>query len=166
MTNGNPKSTAQIAGHPIHPMLVTIPIGLWVFSFVSDLVFVGGGRPIWHDLAFYTMAGGILGALAAAVPGMIDLFSMRDAQTKRIGFVHMAINLTVVLLFALNLGWRTNADPHASGPVWLSFVAILLLGISGWLGGEMVYVRGARCCRRSANAEGRPLDVGREATPV
>src|SRR6476661_2694429 len=71
------RTPANIAGHPIHPMLVTIPIGLWIFSFVCDLAFVfGRGAPVWSTVALYTMAGGIVGALAAAVFGFIDLLSL------------------------------------------------------------------------------------------
>ena len=137
------SSRASIGGHPIHPMLVVFPIGLWVFSLVADLIFLTGGRPLWSEIAFYTMAGGIIGALAAAIPGAIDLFSMSDAKIKRIGVIHMAINLAVVVLYALNLWWRTGTDGGATGPVWLSVVSVIALAVSGWLGGEMVYVHGA-----------------------
>jgi uncharacterized membrane protein len=132
---------AQVAKHPIHPMLVPIPIGLWIFSFVCDLVFVfGGGAETWRTVAFYTMAGGIVGALIAAVPGFIDMLSLR-AQLKRIALLHMSLNLIIVAMFAINLGWRIG-DSYGSGPVWLSLVAVALLGVSGWLGGKMVYVHG------------------------
>lgn len=137
------QSTASIAGHPIHPMLVTIPIGLWIFSFVSDLIFLYTGNPSWSTTALYTMGGGIVGALLAAVPGLIDLFNFDDRETRRIGIIHMAINLTVVALFVVNLVWRLQTAPEARGPVWLSLIAILLLAVSGWLGGEMVYVHRA-----------------------
>ena len=61
---------ASIAGHPIHPMLVPLPIGLWIFSFVCDLAFVfGSGAAVWSTVALYTMAGGIVGALLAAIAG-------------------------------------------------------------------------------------------------
>lgn len=135
-------STASIGGHPIHPMLIVFPIGLWIFSFVSDLIYLNGGDATWHATALYTMAGGIIGAVVAAIPGAIDLFTITEAQTKRIGIMHMAINLTVVVMFVINLLWRTQASPDATGPVWLSGVALLLLAVSGWLGGEMVYVHG------------------------
>src|SRR6185369_6366864 len=93
---------AQVAKHPIHPMLVPIPIGLWIFSLVCDLVFAAGwGGEVWKTVAFYTMGG----ALIAAVPGVIDLLSLR-ASLRRIALVHMAINLTVVVLYAVNFGWR------------------------------------------------------------
>lgn len=136
------ESRASIAGHPIHPMLIAFPIGLWGFSFVADLIYFAGGDPMWSTVAYYTMAGGIVGALAAAIPGAIDLFSVTHGHTKRIGLVHMSINLVVVVLYAFNFWIRTTADPNATGPVWLSGLSIALLGISGWLGGEMVYKHG------------------------
>lgn len=148
------ESRASIAGHPIHPMLVVFPIGLWVFSFIADLIYFGGGDPIWSDVAYYTMAGGIVGALAAAIPGVIDLFSVTPAhsQTRRVGIAHMAINLGVVVLYAINLWIRTTADPNATGPVWLSGLCVALLVVSGWLGGELVYGHGVGVTRY---AEGR-----------
>ena len=64
------QTPASIARHPIHPMLVPIPIGLWVFSFVCDLFHAGGASAqAWTTVAFYTMAGGIIGALLAVLPG-------------------------------------------------------------------------------------------------
>ena len=80
-------SPASIAKHPIHPMLVTLPIGLWVFSLVSDVIYVmKWGGSVWNDVAFYTMAGGIAGALIAALPGFVDLLSMSSGKVKSIGF--------------------------------------------------------------------------------
>ena len=136
-------SPASIAKHPIHPMLVALPIGLWIFSLVSDVIYLmKWGGIVWNDVAFYTMAGGIVGALLAALPGLIDLISMSPGKAKRIGIWHMCINLVVVALFAINLWLRTVAAPRANPPLWLSVIGIVLLGISGWLGGEMVYVHG------------------------
>ena len=51
---------ASIAKHPIHPMLIVFPIGLWVFSLVCDIVFRITDRTLWNDIAFYTMAGGLV----------------------------------------------------------------------------------------------------------
>lgn len=134
---------ASIAGHPIHPMLTVFPVALWTSSLICDLVYKSGAQALWHDMAFYTMAGGVIGALLAAIPGAIDLFSLSSRRVRRIGLSHMAINLTLVVLFLVNLWWRTRAPADASGPVWLSAASVALLGVSGWLGGEMVYVRGA-----------------------
>jgi uncharacterized membrane protein len=136
------RTPASVAGHPIHPMLVTLPIGLWVFSFVCDLFFVfGTGAPVWSTVALYTMAAGIIGALAAAIPGFIDLLSL-PAAPRRTALVHMAINLTIVVLYVINFWRRTGTPENPGGYVWLSLLTILMLLVSGWLGGRMVYLLG------------------------
>jgi uncharacterized membrane protein len=137
------KTPASIAGHPIHPMLVPIAIGCWLFSFASDLLgmFVGGSTP-WDMLAYYTMIGGIIGALCAAVPGLIDLLSLPAGYTKSVAVKHMLINLTVVAIYIFNAWTRHSAAPGQKLPFILSVVTILLLLVSGWLGGKMVYEAG------------------------
>jgi uncharacterized membrane protein len=136
------RTPASIAGHPIHPMLVPIPIGLWIFSLVCDLIHAGGStNPAWTTVALYTMGGGIVGALLAAVPGLIDLLSLPPGP-RRTALVHMAINLTVVALYAVNLWLRLPASESPGALVWLSVLGIGLLVISGWLGGKMVYKLG------------------------
>jgi uncharacterized membrane protein len=134
------RTPASIARHPIHPMLVPIPIGLWLFSFVCDLLFVfGTGVSLWFTLAFYTMIGGLIGAVLAAIPGFIDMLSLSGSR-KRIALLHMTINLVVVALYAFNIGLRISGPEQNTVPVILSAIAVALLGVSGWLGGHMVYV--------------------------
>ena len=137
------RTPASIAGHPIHPMLVPIAIGCWLFSFASDLLgmFVGGSTP-WDMLAYYTMIGGIVGALMAALPGLIDLLSLPAGYTKSVAVKHMLINLTVVAIYIFNAWTRHSGAPGQKLPFILSVVTILLLLVSGWLGGKMVYEAG------------------------
>lgn len=135
-------SPASIAKHPIHPMLVAFPIGLWIFSLASDVMYLIKWGAVWSDVSYYAMAGGLVGALVAAVPGLIDLLSITEPKIKKIGIWHMCVNLAVVALFAVNLWLRTVAGPGANAPIWLSVIGVVLLGVSGWLGGEMVYVHG------------------------
>jgi uncharacterized membrane protein len=134
------KTPASIAGHPIHPMLVAIPIGLWIFSLVCDLVHLSGAAENWKIVALYTLAGGTVGALVAAVPGFVDMLSL-NAPVKRIALFHMGINLTVVAFYAVNF-WLRLQDAQNSTGVWLSVIGIGLLVVSGWLGGKMVYEHG------------------------
>jgi uncharacterized membrane protein len=136
------RTPANIAGHPIHPMLVPIPIGLWLFSLICDLIYRFVSQdPAWSTVALYTMVGGIVGALAAAIPGLIDLLSLRPGA-RNTALLHMGINLTVVLLYVINAFVRVKAGDSQDLPVWLSVVAIALLIVSGWLGGKMVYLQG------------------------
>src|SRR5438105_4770264 len=100
------RTPASIAKHPIHPMLVPLPIGLWIFSLVCDLIYVfGWGGETFRTVAFYTMVGGVVGALLAAIPGLIDMLSLPTGP-KRTAIIHMSLNLTVVALFVINIVMR------------------------------------------------------------
>jgi uncharacterized membrane protein len=138
------RTPANIAGHPIHPMLVTIPIGLWVFSLVCDFVAMRSANPeTWNVVALYALIGGIVGALAAALPGLVDLLSLKDRAIKKTALVHMTINLTVVALYVVNAWMRAGQGATPGGtPFILSLVAVAMLVVSGWLGGKMVYLAG------------------------
>ena len=137
------SSTASFKGHPLHPIIIPLPIGLWIFSIVSDLIFkFGFGGPVWNDVAFYTLGGGIVGALIAALPGFIDLTDLQNPKTKTIAIWHMTINLLAVVLYCVNFWLRMHLAPGDNLPIVLSAIGVGLIIISGWLGGELVYVRG------------------------
>jgi len=134
------RTPARIGSHPIHPMLIPFPIGLLIFSLVCDLISLVSDDPgTWATVALYSMVGGFIGALVAAVPGVIDLLSLADRKIKKIAVTHMAINLVAVTLYAVNIGLRVTGGGNHGIPLFLSAIAVVLLGISGWLGGEMVY---------------------------
>ncbi|HEX8989179.1 MAG TPA: DUF2231 domain-containing protein [Rhodocyclaceae bacterium] len=136
---------ASIAKHPIHPMLIVFPIGLWIFSLICDFAALAtagsDAEAVWAVVAFYTMAGGVIGALAAAVPGLIDLLSLSDPDVKKIAVTHMSLNLAIVVLYLVNL-WLRLGGMESRLPIGLSVLTVLMLAVSGWLGGEMVHVRG------------------------
>jgi uncharacterized membrane protein len=141
-------------------MLVPIPLGLWIFSLVCDLIYIfGWGGAIWDDLAFYTMAGGLVGAFLAAAPGLLDYRSLTLPTVKNVATAHMIMNLAVVVLFAVNLGLRTQYPPGTGALVLLSAIGVVLLGISGWLGGELVYVHGVAV---EPQREARSRERGKE----
>jgi uncharacterized membrane protein len=137
------KTPASIAGHPIHPMLVPIAIGGFVISFVADLLCLatGNANP-WNTVAYYTMLIGIAGALAAAIPGLIDLLSLPAGYTKGIAIKHMSINLLVVAIYVCNAWWRHGSPQDLKVPMIMSLVTVLMLLVSGWLGGKMVFEAG------------------------
>lgn len=134
------RTPASIAGHPIHPMVVPIAIGGFILSFVFDVVCLAtGSTDPWATVAYYTMVGGIAGALCAAVPGFIDLLSLPAGALKRTALMHMGLNLTVVVLYVCNAWMRHSAGGVTDLHVGLSFIGLALLVVSGWLGGKMVY---------------------------
>jgi uncharacterized membrane protein len=141
-------SPASLGGHPVHPMLIPFPIALWVFSLVADVVYLWRGNPVWRDwIAFYTLLGGIIGAALAAVPGLIDWLSITDREVKKIANWHARLNVIALLIFAASFYLRTTGGASIVGgsytiPVLLSVVGVILITISGWLGGEMVFKHG------------------------
>ena len=137
------ETPATVAEHPVHPMLIPFPIALWNFSLASDLIFLFGfGGVVWKDIALYTMIGGIIGGLVAAIPGYIDYRSLTDPVTVRVAKMHLGINVGLIFLFTINAGLRVLNGTEALVPVFLSLLGVAGLGVSGWLGGELVYVQG------------------------
>jgi uncharacterized membrane protein len=138
-------SPASIGGHPIHPMIIPFPIALWVFSLVADVIFLWRGNLVWRDyIAFYSLLGGIIGAAAAAVPGLIDWLSLKDREVVKIANWHARLNVIALLIFAASFYLRTTSGSElVSGshtiPFGLSVLGVILITISGWLGGEMVF---------------------------
>lgn len=141
-------SPASVGRHPIHPMLIPFPIALWIFSLVADVIYLWRGNPVWRDyVAFYTLLGGTIGAAGAALPGIIDWLSIKDREVKRLADWHARLNVIALLIFIASFYLRTtNGARLISGsltiPLLLSVVGIILITVSGWLGGEMVYVHG------------------------
>jgi uncharacterized membrane protein len=131
-----------IADHPLHPMLVTLPIGLWVFSLVCDIVFASTGDGRWETTAYFTLGGGIVGALLAAVPGLLDFVGLHDPRERKVGVAHLGLNLAIVVLQAINFWLRGEPSTAPRVPMLLSVVAVAALLVSGWLGGQLVHVLG------------------------
>lgn len=131
-----------IADHPLHPMLVTIPIGLWVFSLVCDIVFAFSGDSRWETTAYFTLGGGIVGALLAAVPGLLDFLRLHEPRERRVGAMHLSLNLGIVAVQAINFWLRGQTNTSARLPMMISVVAVAALLVAGWLGGHLVHVFG------------------------
>lgn len=133
-------SKAKTFGHPVHPMLVVFPLGLFATSFLFDLVRLAGGGAGFSTAAFYMIAAGILGGLAAAVFGLVDFLAIPGGtRAKTIGAFHGIANLVVLALFIVSWGVRYGDHTAAlGGAILLSGIGVLVALVSGWLGGELV----------------------------
>jgi len=149
------STTASIKGHPIHAMLVPLPIGLWIFALVADVMTHLRGGQGWRTVAFYCLGGGIVGAVLAAIPGLIDRATIGRGKARRTGIGHMAMNLLAVLVFGVDFLTRFG-NPDHSGMLRLTALGVVVILISGWLGGEMVYVGGVGVAPAAPAAETRP----------
>ena len=142
MYGSNPRSTAQIGGHPLHPMLVPFPIVCFVGAFVTDIIFLNTREQGWATASNWLLGFGLATAALAATTGLIEY--MGDDRIRRLGAAlrHMIANVTAVVLEIVNLMVRlTSPDDEAIGDlgIYLSGVVVLVLLYSGWLGGELVY---------------------------
>jgi uncharacterized membrane protein len=136
------ESRVKLAGHPIHPMLIVLPLGLLSIGVLFDLVYLATNDRTFADVAFWDIGAGIIGGLLAAVFGMIDWLAIpKDTRAKRLGLLHGGGNLVIVVLFIVS--WIIRLPNHAYAPDITPFVlGLIAVGaalVTAWLGGELVY---------------------------
>lgn len=147
-------------GHPFHPMLVTVPIGAWVASLVFDIgSWLVESPGFLGQASLWLIAIGVLGALAAATAGFLDLSGIpAGTPAFRTALIHMGLNLAVIASYAVNLAWRRStygsALPVQPGPLLLSAVSVAVLAVAGHLGGKLAYRFGVRVAAETVQAEG------------
>jgi uncharacterized membrane protein len=136
------ESRVKLAGHPIHPMLIVLPLGLLSIGVVFDIVYLVTNDPTFADVAFWDIGVGIVGGLLAAVFGLIDWLGIpKNTRAKRLGLWHGGGNVRIVLIFVVS--WILRLPKHAYAPDILPFVlgivAVAMALVTAWLGGELVY---------------------------
>ena len=142
-SHGHPRSTAQIGGHPIHPMLVPFPIVCFIGTLVADIVFLNSGDVGWATASRYLLGIGIVMAALAAFAGLTDFMGDDRIRRSSDALQHMLANVTVVVLEIVNFVVRMNSDAQIGKVgVYLSAVAVLILAYSGWKGGDLVFRHG------------------------
>jgi uncharacterized membrane protein len=144
-------------GHPFHPILVTIPIGTWVASVIFDIAAMATGNAAFAEGAYWLIGIGILGAVLAAVFGLLDLLTIpRGTKAFRTGVTHMSLNLLVVVLFIIDLALRGASGYRTASTLGLvlSVIGLAILVVSGWLGGKLAYHYGVRVADETTQAEG------------
>lgn len=134
------ESRAKLLGHPIHQMLIVFPLGLLAMAVIFDLLAIGLAQAYWSEIAYRMIAAGVITGLIAAPFGLIDWLAIPSGtRAKRIGLIHGAGNVVVLLLFAGSWFMRADAQrPPEALALALSFVAGGLALMTGWLGGELV----------------------------
>jgi uncharacterized membrane protein len=139
----NPHSTASIAGHPIHPMLVQFPIVFFISAFLSDLVFRNTTTVLWANTSSYLLGAGLIMAVLAAATGATDAAGDRRIRNMSDLWFHAGGNVLVVILELFNWYLRHKNGPTAIIPtgLLLSLVSVIILGFTGWKGGTLVYRR-------------------------
>ena len=138
------RGTFAIFRHPIHPMLIPLPIGLFVWTLVADIIFLTTAGEVWYDIARWSGAAGVITGLLAALPGFGDFLTLPFTGKARFtATMHMLLNLTIVAAFAV-AGYFMFFTDATQGTflgivVGLHAAGVGLLLVSGWLGGTLVY---------------------------
>lgn len=137
----NPRSTASIAGHPLHPMIIPFPIAFFVGTLAADVAYSQTADVFWATAGSWMLGVGLGMAALAALAGFTDFFGDGRIRQLRAVWYHMIGNLVVVLLEAFSLWRRLVEGPEFIVPTGLliSVLATLLLLFNGWKGWEMVY---------------------------
>lgn len=131
------ESRAKLFGHPVHQIAVEFPIGMLAFTSLTDVLHALEPKPVWATAGRAALTAGIVGAAVAAPFGLIDYLAIpRKTRAKRIGAFHALGNVGVLSLFLGSLLLRRRRARPAS--VALSSLAMLGLGVTAWLGGELI----------------------------
>ncbi len=136
------RSKAHIGSHPIHPMLVLFPLGLWITSFIFDVIAVSSRNELLWAAGFYCIIGGCIGAACAAIAGAVDLFGVVPAHSsgRKRGYMHGGLNALVLLLF-IYIAWRRGSPAQMPNGIslLLSAIGVVAVLVSGWWGATLVY---------------------------
>ena len=135
-------STVAIAGHPLHPLIITFPIAFLVGALATDIAYWwSGGDPFWAKASFWLLAAGLTTAVLAAITGLMDFLRIERVRKRKAGWAHLILNVSALALSIINLVVRLG-DPEAKIlflGLTLSLLVSTLLGLSGWYGAELVY---------------------------
>ena len=157
--------------HPLHPIIVHVPMAMWPGALIFDLLSqwqIGGNAMV--RLSFYAIIFGLVASLLAVPTGVLDWTGIKKEKPAwKIGLYHMALNLVVTLLFAINLGLRLQTFREATKvdgtPLLLSSIGTLLLIASAYLGGMMVYEYGISVARMSKKKWHKIAEAGGANVP-
>lgn len=141
MARENPRSIARIAQHPIHPMLVPIPIACFVGTFLTDVMYWRTAEMMWADFSAWLLAVGVVVGYLAAIAGLFDFFGNRLIRAQAPAWPHAIGNAVVLVLATLNMFVHTR-DAWTSVVPWgliLSTAVVLILIFTGWMGWSLVY---------------------------
>jgi uncharacterized membrane protein len=141
METRNPVSSANLMGHPLHPILITLPIGLFIAVFLFDLIFWQTANQAFATGAVWLLGAGLVGAALAAVAGLIDFLGDRRIRHISDAWQHAIGNVVLVLvqLFSFYQRYRYGTSAVVPLGLSLSLIAVLIMLFTGWKGGELVF---------------------------
>ena len=143
------RPTARIASHPIHPMLVPVPIVCFIGALITDIAYTVSAEIMWSDFSSWLLLAGFIIGVLAAIAGLTDFVGNRLIRRQTPAWPHLIGNFVVLVLAFFNLLVHTRDAWTSVVPTGLilSIVTVLILPVTGWLGWEMVYRHGVGVVR-------------------
>ncbi|HSZ50822.1 MAG TPA: DUF2231 domain-containing protein [Caulobacteraceae bacterium] len=144
MTMDTPRSTARIAGRPIHPMLVPVPIVCFTGTLITDIAYWRTANMQWANFSAWFLAVGLFFSIFVVIAGLIDFLADRRIRGLRQVWVHGLGNGLVLILSIWN-AFVHSRDAYTSvvpTGLTLSFIVVLILAVTVWNGWSMVYRHG------------------------
>lgn len=134
-------TVVAVAGHPLHPMLVTFPIALLLCALGSDLAFWWTVDPFWARMSLWLLGGGTLMGLVAGLSGTVELLAISGVRRRAVGWSHFVSAVMLLSVGFTNWLWRLEDPAAAILPLGLALSALgaLLVAVAGWLGGKLVF---------------------------
>ena len=137
-------TVAAIGRHPLHPLLVPLPIGFLVGALVADIAFAASADAFWARGAFWLLIGGVVTGLLAGLAGIIELLGVQRARSMTSAWIHGLGNIVALVLAVVNIAlrWNDHVGPADSTGLVLSLLVVAILAVTGWIGGELSYRHG------------------------
>jgi uncharacterized membrane protein len=139
------RVVAAIGRHPLHPMLVPLPIGLFVAALIGDLGFWFTGNAEWAKISTWLLAAGLAAGIVASAAGLTDFVGNSAIRALYHARYHLVGNLTLLAIAAASLVFRVVLGPAQAILPWGLFASVAVVGLlvfTGWHGGEMVFGHG------------------------
>jgi uncharacterized membrane protein len=138
------RSTAAIRGHPLHPLLVTLPVGFLVGALLSDLMFFGNADAFWARASAWLIGAGLVTGALAAIAGFVDFLGSDRVRSMSLVWYHFIGNAIALVVAAISLYMRAGSDltTITGTQLFLSILTVAILLVTGWLGGELVFRHG------------------------
>ncbi|MFA5515036.1 MAG: DUF2231 domain-containing protein [Desulfuromonadales bacterium] len=135
------RSTASIAGHPIHPMGIPFPITFLCVLPFADAAYGFTGDVFWARVSWWLAGLGFITAAIAAMVGLVDFTTIRRVREHVAGWIHASSN-ALALFFAfwnIFLRWERPSEAVFPWGILLSVLVAVLVAVAGWYGGELAY---------------------------
>lgn len=144
MAIDNPRSTVRIAGHPLHAMLVPIPVACFVGTLLTDLAYWKTAAMMWADMSAWLLTVGLIVSILVVLFGLIDFLGDRRIRSLRAAWIHAVGNALALVLSIFNAFVHSRDAWTSVVPTGLilSGLVVLILAVTAWNGSDLVFRHG------------------------